>query len=181
MDAEKHSSPQPPETMSNNVNLIETPVDTMMNPRKDELARSVIEGGKRLFHTAIVQAAETDTHGFDDAEKIEIKDVITDWSENWARQDIDGYFHCYSDHFQPAEGVDVETWKKKRIDRLKRPDWIEVGIDQLKIDLISKQSVRIRFEQHYRSDLFVDRTDKEMILTKEMGEWRITEEKSVKY
>lgn len=117
-------------------------------------AWSVVDSGRNLFNVSTAQAAHDDEIIFDKVESNAIEQTLIDWSEFWARQEVDRYFSYYSDSFQPAKGMDIGKWKKIRKARLKYPDWIEVGVSEVNIHPLSSQRARVLFQQHYRSDRF---------------------------
>jgi Protein tyrosine and serine/threonine kinase len=159
------------------IEVVETPEKDVSVDQRKQTARSVVDRGKSLFNVSTAQAEGVII--FDESDRNAIEQTMTDWSEFWARQDLDQYFSYYSDSFQPADGMDVEVWKKTRRSRLKRPDWIEVGVSEVKIVPMSRQRARVLFQQHYRSDRYEDDSYKELILINEGGNWRILHEKSL--
>lgn len=159
--------------------VVEEPQKEVSIDRAKETARLVVDSSKGIFNVSSAQAA-IDVISFDKVEINAIKQTLTDWSEFWARQELEEYFNCYSDRFQPAGGINVETWRKVRKTRLKRPDWIEVAVSKVKINPLTRQRARVFFQQHYRSDRYEDDSYKEVILGNEGGRWRILHEKSMK-
>jgi len=161
------------------VEVVEIPQNEVFIDRGEETTSQDVDSSKGLFNVSSAQAA-VDVISFDKVEMKAIKQSLTDWSESWARQELEEYFNCYSDRFQPAEGINVETWRKVRKTRLMRPDWIEVAVSKVKINPLTRQRARVFFQQHYRSDRYEDDSYKEVILGNEGGRWRILYEKSMK-
>ena len=161
------------------VEVVDMPQNEVFIDRGEETTSQDVDSSKGLFNVSSAQAA-VDVISFDKVEMKAIKQSLTDWSESWARQELEEYFNCYSDRFQPAEGINVETWRKVRKTRLMRPDWIEVAVSKVKINPLTRQRARVFFQQHYRSDRYEDDSYKEVILGNEGGRWRILYEKSMK-
>lgn len=133
------------------------------------------DGGKavNIFQPATAQAAAMGQANLSANDKIAVIDALVSWSEHWARQETDMYFGCYSDGFQSRDGDSFELWKKQRRERISRSDWIEVGLSRYEITALSARRVQVRFDQHYRSDRYEDRTRKLVTLANEAGRWRI--------
>lgn len=160
----------------------EMPIEGIATIQREKSGWSVFDTGLNIFNVSNAHAQKVKNSDvvFDTATQEVIAQTLTDWSESWARQEIEKYLSCYSDRFQPVGGMDFQKWQEIRRARLKRPDWIEVGVTEVKISPVSRRHARVFFRQHYHSDRFEDDTYKEVVLVDEGGDWRIIEEKSVK-
>lgn len=117
---------------------------------------------------------------YDAQEAVAIIGTIERWSEAWARQQIDIYLQSYSDSFLPGSGASLEAWKAIREQRLQKPDWIEVGVDEIRIDSLDKSKAQVSFRQHYRADGYEDWSEKKLDLAYEGDNWRIVRERTLR-
>lgn len=100
------------------------------------------------------------------------------WAEAWAEQRPDEYLSFYSRSFQSPGSESRGEWEARRRDRIRKPDFIQVGISGLEAELLSSERGRVRFDQAYRSDSYRDSTRKTLELVLEDGRWKILEERS---
>lgn len=107
-----------------------------------------------------------------------VKELTDKWRKAWAAQNLDDYLSYYHpSDFQPKGNDSIELWRKKRAGSLKRPSFIKVELDNVRIHKISDDEVRIRFLQKYHSDRFKDNINKELIWQKSELGWKIVKEK----
>ncbi len=106
---------------------------------------------------------------------------VDSWREAWQRQDVAGYLACYSERFEPGDDSTVEAWREIRTRRLEAPEFIEVELDEIQLDPVDDDEVRVRFDQTYRSDSYRDEVSKELTLVHEAAVWRILRERSLPY
>ncbi len=105
--------------------------------------------------------------------------LLADWSGAWSAQDVAAYLNCYADDFQPPNGLDRSAWEALRRERLRRPRWVQVRIGNVRVVADEGDTVRVRFDQDYRSDRYRDRTRKELTLVRTPEGWRIRAERSL--
>ena len=98
------------------------------------------------------------------------------WIAAWELQDEQNYLGYYSVDFMPSENMDRTEWIKQRRESLLRPEWIRLNIENMQMEQLNDETVRVRFEQIYRSNLFSDQVLKELKLTREDKQWKILEE-----
>jgi uncharacterized protein (TIGR02266 family) len=105
-----------------------------------------------------------------------IEDAVLGWAEAWSSQDADAYLRSYAAEFEPDDGTARSVWEGERRERLRSPAWIRVALTDLQIERISEDSVRVVFNQAYRSDSFSDLVRKTLLMRRENGGWKITRE-----
>ena len=109
----------------------------------------------------------------------EILRQVNLWAESWAKQDLSGYFSCYSENYRPELGRSLEEWREMRHSRVTRPDWIELEVKDIRVRQVEEGRVQVKLKQHYRSDFYQDEILKSINLIKEEGRWRILMERSL--
>ncbi len=115
----------------------------------------------------------------DEARAVEtarVRDRVRAWARAWSAQDVDTYLSFYSERFRPSRGLSREAWRAQRRRRVGRPDYIEVDVDAVEIEVDGTGYARARFEQSYRSDRLRSTVDKVLELALDAGEWRIVRE-----
>ncbi len=105
--------------------------------------------------------------------------LLADWSGAWSAQDVPAYLGFYAADFQPPGGLDRPRWEALRRERLRRPRWVQVRIENVQVVAAQGDTVVVRFDQDYRSDRYRDRTRKELTLVRTPDGWRIRAERSL--
>ena len=109
-----------------------------------------------------------------------LREFLLAWAAAWSAQDVSAYLGYYSSEFNSSTGMSREAWSELRRSRILRPAWVKVELDEFKLKAVSEQGVRLRLNQHYRTPGYQDVTLKEFILIKDVDNWKIAEEKSLK-
>lgn len=108
-----------------------------------------------------------------------IEQTVRDWARAWAAQDVARYLSFYAGDFRPDDGLSRQGWEQQRQVRLRRPEWIRIELDKLRIAEQSAHQAVVEFIQEYRSDTYGDVTRKQLILRRENNGWRISREKTL--
>lgn len=109
--------------------------------------------------------------------KREISRFIYKWATIWELQDVTSYFQLYSGRFDPgSKANNVDAWKKTRGYYIRKPAWIKIQIDNIRIAEAGDSSATVVFNQTYQTPAYFDRTLKKLELMMEGGEWRIFRE-----
>lgn len=105
-----------------------------------------------------------------------VLDTVRAWSRAWAEQRVADYLAFYSPGFELAAGIGRSAWQETRRDRLIRPQYIDIALDEIQIRFEARNQARVEFVQSYRSDRFADRVRKTLQLVLESAGWRILRE-----
>ena len=98
------------------------------------------------------------------------------WAEAWSRKDVSAYLTFYSPDFKTPKGMDMAAWQAERKDRIERAKSIQVEISQLKAR-VKGNGAKLKFRQHYSSNLLKGDTKKTLVLERVDSSWRIVEER----
>ena len=71
-----------------------------------------------------------------------------------------------------------DAWEAQRIERISKPDFIQVDISGLETELLAPDRARVTFDQVYRSDNYRDAMRKILELVLEDGAWKIAVERA---
>ena len=107
-----------------------------------------------------------------------VRDAVLDWARAWSTQDVPGYLASYGRGFQPPGGVPRASWESERRERLLAPAFIELGLDDVDVEMRGVDRARVVFTQSYRSDTYADRVRKVLGMAREPGGWKIVSEVS---
>lgn len=105
------------------------------------------------------------------------EEAIRAWADSWSEQRVDDYLACYSERFQPPDGLDRGAWEAQRRDRLLRPRSIRVSLGEVSRTDLGPGSSRVSFQQSYETETYSDRVAKTLELALEGGRWRIVDER----
>lgn len=100
------------------------------------------------------------------------------WAEAWSSQDVVAYLSFYAPDFRPDGGATRETWAAQRRDRLTRPRFIEVEIEDVQVLEADGRRPSTVFRQSYTSDTFSDQVTKSLTWRQVNGRWLIVAERS---
>lgn len=122
------------------------------------------------------QAADTDMIAAQN--KADILTTLQGWAAAWSEQATDVYLDFYAQAYHPAE-LSRQNWRKERRQKLQRPDWIKVKLDNIQITLSDHQQARVELIQDYRASNYQDRTRKALLMQRTADGWRITGEQTL--
>lgn len=115
-------------------------------------------------------------------EKIEntkpVEKVLQAWSSAWSAQAVDMYLSFYHNQYRPSNGMSRKGWVQSRRYRLKKPQWIKIGLSDFKIKKQTGTQAVVNFKQLYQSNSFRDVSYKQVVLLNTDDGWRIFREKS---
>lgn len=109
----------------------------------------------------------------------EIINTLEQWAREWSRQNVNGYISHYASSFLSENGQDLEAWREYRAPRISSPEWIEVQITELEVEITDDQNAQADFRQIYDASNYSDESIKRLILVRESGEWKIHREFSI--
>ena len=98
------------------------------------------------------------------------------WAAAWMAKDINAYLSFYDPDFKVPGGDDRAAWEALRNERLTRPEYIKVDLDQIKTS-IKNDTATVRFRQRYESNTFKGYDRKTLTLVNRDGAWKILEER----
>ena len=102
------------------------------------------------------------------------------WKNAWQAADIEAYLAAYSEQFVPASQSSREAWRTQRIAGLTRPKYIHLKVDNPVVDLQADDRLQITFTQYFQSDNYHDAVRKALVMVREKGCWKISEERILK-
>lgn len=105
-----------------------------------------------------------------------ISSAVTQWAKAWSGKDVPQYLAAYAENFQTPGGESRQNWESTRKDRISKPASISVEVSNLRVRLESPNKARASFNQSYRADSLIRRTNKTLVMEKIKGNWLITQE-----
>lgn len=100
------------------------------------------------------------------------------WRAAWEGKDLERYFGAYAQDYSPNDGKSRGAWLKDRQDRITSKGNIRIRLEEIEVQVLSTQHVRMRFRQHYDSDRFKSSSRKIMEMKWLDQQWRITLERT---
>jgi hypothetical protein len=134
------------------------------------------ETGQSTQSSAIASTAPAGGAGAPPGGEPDPVEAIHQWAERWSAQDVEGYLAAYAESFKPADGGTRSAWAAQRRERIRKPDFIRVGIDNIRIKLLGAGRAEATFKQSYQSESYRDYVDKTLSLQLWNGRWLITAE-----
>ena len=101
------------------------------------------------------------------------------WAAAWSEKTVVQYLACYSVDVSMPGKQSRPQWEALRRSRLTRPRTIEVKVVYEKLKVTEPNVIQVIFDQTYRSNLYRDRTRKQLLVRKEREDWRIMLERSL--
>ena len=105
-----------------------------------------------------------------------VQRAVAAWAAAWSSRNVESYLDMYAPDFRPAEGASYDAWKKQRTERIGKARIIEVGIDNVQINLRDDRHATTTFSQLYRSDGYRDEVEKRLELERRGDRWLIVGE-----
>jgi len=143
-------------------------------PKSDVAVANAAGAAKSNAETADTSAKTPAT-----ASKEAVVAMIKGWAADWAGQNVDGYLNAYAEDFRPGRGLNHSQWKAQRRQRLRRPDFIQVKLQDIKVRLEGGERAIVDLVQRYRSDHYSDLTRKRFRLLRKPDGWKIVSEKTI--
>jgi hypothetical protein len=72
-----------------------------------------------------------------------------------------------------------EAWEQQRRERLKSPEWIQIGLSNFKVEKLPSGEAKVEMIQDYRASNYQDKTRKLMLMRQTADGWRIIDEQSI--
>ncbi|BBB30921.1 tetratricopeptide repeat protein [Neptunomonas japonica] len=104
---------------------------------------------------------------------------INSWASAWSKQNVSGYLSAYTAGFRPLNGLSNNAWQTQRNQRLTKPTFIKVKLNNIRTRIINADTAKVTFNQTYQSNTFKDTSKKQILLTRVNNAWRIKEERSL--
>ena len=169
--------------------LIAQSVESSVEPVK-EVSQQWWPVGNEFSPTAAIPIAQikaalglndssSDADGLSESLRQEVLALVGIWADSWSKQDIGQYLALYSKNYQPELGRSQDEWRDLRRERLTKPQYIELNIENVRLRKIDENRIQVKLQQSYRSDFYQDRILKSINLIKENGSWRILMERSL--
>lgn len=98
------------------------------------------------------------------------------WANAWMAKDVDAYLAAYDPEFKVPGGQGRTTWEAMRKDRLTRPEYIKIDLDQIKTR-VKGNTATVHFRQRYESNTLKSSDRKTLTLANRDGVWKIIEER----
>ena len=109
-----------------------------------------------------------------------VQRAVVAWAAAWSSRNVESYLDMYAPEFRPAEGASYDAWKKQRTERIGKARIIEVGIDNIQVNLRDDRHATTTFSQLYRSDGYRDEVEKRLELERRGERWLIVGESVIR-
>lgn len=109
----------------------------------------------------------------------EVLDDIQQWATDWSAQDVEAYLSHYSEKFISDKGMGLDEWKAYRSSRVAKPDWVQVMLLDVDIEILSDSRVNAQFTQNYSASNYQDLSSKILSLENTDDGWKILAEVSL--
>ena len=161
--------------------VVESIAATQSSSSREQTLPSTQPGALALAGTPVELAtssiaAQIDEIGASPPDPDEVVATVKAWARAWSRQDVDGYLGYYGHHFAAAGGMSRTRWSAQRRQRLDRPSFIKVAIEEVKVTFATSDRAVARFRQNYRSNILASTVSKVLQLSRNNGEWKIIRE-----
>ena len=106
--------------------------------------------------------------------------MLNDWAAAWSSKNVTQYFAFYAKDFKTPDGESRDQWSVSRAERLSKPKFIQVGVNNAKVSFTDDTHATVTFRQSYRSSHLKANSKKTLLLVYVEGAWLIQEERSGK-
>lgn len=105
--------------------------------------------------------------------------ALKNWAAAWSNQDVRRYLGFYAEGFVPPNGLSRQQWLIQREVRITRPAFINISIDNARVEQRGGQGATVVFSQTYESDTYGDQVVKRLEMSQQSGQWVIVRETAV--
>lgn len=106
--------------------------------------------------------------------------AVNDWAAAWSSKDAKKYLSFYAKDFATPGGASRASWESARQQRISKPKFIKVGVDNAKVSMIDSTHATVTFKQTYLSSTLSEVSSKTLTLVKSGDAWLIKEENAGK-
>lgn len=101
------------------------------------------------------------------------------WANAWSARDAKRYLSFYSRDFAIPGGQSRAEWEANREERISKPSFIRVSVDEVKVSHPDASHATVVFVQTYKSNSLNQVGAKKLMMEKTAGGWQIIEEKNL--
>ncbi|MFM2053273.1 MAG: hypothetical protein RL456_1310 [Pseudomonadota bacterium] len=123
------------------------------------------------------RTAAAPTPPSDPAASTPVSQRLLDWVGAWTAKDVTRYLAFYDASFKPT-GTTRQTWFANRTRLVQKSGEVDLKIANVQRRSLSADVVETKFEQHYSSKDFKDKTQKTLVWKRRGTEWYIIKESS---
>ena len=102
--------------------------------------------------------------------------AVQGWAAAWSAKDADQYLSYYAQDFSVPGGASRATWESTREDRLSKPKFIRVSVDDATVKQADATHATVTFKQTYKSSSLNEVSRKTLVMVKTAAGWQIKEE-----
>ena len=106
--------------------------------------------------------------------------ALETWRSAWSARDVARYLAMYAPDFKPGTGVSRAGWLAQRRERLVRPSFIVVKVQDPSVTLAGDDAAVAVFTQVFESDTLSETGRKTLAFANRGGKWLIREESFIK-
>ena len=110
-----------------------------------------------------------------DPQGTQVERSVKDWAAAWSARNVQDYLAAYVPGYKP-EGMSHDAWKEQRIERISKPQNIEVMLSDINSSLQDDSHATVSLTQSYRSDSYHAKTKKTLRMVRQSDRWLIAEE-----
>ena len=165
------------QTQKNTIVISKT--DTPIVEQKYKTITEVEPVKAKLKSTAVAEMAVVSNATSKKVSSPSVKKTLQAWSVAWSAQAADMYLSFYHHQYKPTNGLSRKGWEQSRRYRLKKPQWIKVGLSNFDIRKQSNSQAVVNFKQMYQSNTFKDVSYKQIVLVNTNDGWRIFRERNL--
>ncbi|MDX1796523.1 MAG: hypothetical protein R3219_07340 [Hydrogenovibrio sp.] len=108
-----------------------------------------------------------------------VANLVENWRAAWAAQDLKSYLSFYKRDFVAKNFRSHDDWVENRRGSLKRPKYIKITLNGIKVVPLANHTIQVSFTQDYESDRFKDSVHKYLVWQESKTGWKIIQEKVV--
>ncbi|NNC99206.1 MAG: SnoaL-like domain-containing protein [Gammaproteobacteria bacterium] len=105
-----------------------------------------------------------------------LADFLRSWVAAWSSRDTDAYFAHYAENFKPGENRSRNAWQRRKKGIIDAAKFINIRVEQIKIEDQSQDQVTLTFKQNYESNTYKSESLKRLVLNRVDGNWLIVSE-----
>ncbi len=113
-------------------------------------------------------------------DQADVLKTVRAWASAWSSKDAKKYLSFYSGDFKVPGSQSRSDWESLRTERISKPKYIHVGIDDASVKFMDDTHAKVTFRQSYNASHLKVHSRKSLEMVKSADRWLIQDEQTGK-
>ncbi len=133
--------------------------------------------GRQQVSLMSAKQPDTDNHSSHNDQDDVLK-TINAWASAWSSKNVKKYLSFYASDFKVPGGQSRSDWDTVQTERISKPEFIHVGIENASVNFLDDTHARVTFRQSYNDSHLEAQSKKTLEMVKSDDHWLIQDEQT---